>query len=213
VARRRWPQILVGLLLVAIAAAAVTPIRRAALGGIGRHLTASDAPADADLLAMDVDSGYAGAIKLSDLYREHAAPTVAVLVKKKTAIDEALKNRHIVLPNVMVDVLVQLGIPRHAIVQLPAGEGGTTESSAALAGWSRANPSGRVVVVVAPSHGRRYRRALLRAWPAGHPMPRVVITQYSLFRGDDWWQSRTTVREGLVEIEKLGLDYVLHPWP
>jgi hypothetical protein len=69
------------------------------------------------------------------------------------------------------------------------------------------------VVVVAPSHGRRYRRALLRAWPAGHPMPRVVITQYSLFRGDDWWQSRTTVREGLVEIEKLGLDYVLHPWP
>jgi hypothetical protein len=69
------------------------------------------------------------------------------------------------------------------------------------------------VVVVSPSHGRRYRRTLLRAWPAGHPTPRVVVTQYSLFRGDDWWQSRTTVREGLVEIEKLGLDYVLHPWP
>jgi hypothetical protein len=213
VLHRRWLRILAVLLLVAIAAAAIAPIRRAALAGIGRHLTASDAPQDADLLAMDVDSGFAGAIELGDLYREHAAPTVAVLVPNKTAIDEALKSRRIVLPNVMVDVLTQLGIPKHAIVQIPAGEGGTTESSAALAGWSRANPSGRAVVVVAPSHGRRYRRALLRVWPAGHPMPRVVITQYSLFRGDDWWTSRTTAREGLVEIEKLGLDYLLHPWP
>ena len=42
--------------------------------------------------------------------------------------------------------------------------------------------------------------------------PRVVVTQYSLFRGDDWWRSRTTAREGLVEIEKLAEDYLLHPW-
>ena len=34
----------------------------------------------------------------------------------------------------------------------------------------------------------------------------------ALFRADDWWQSRTTVREGLVELEKLGLDYARHPW-
>jgi hypothetical protein len=53
---------------------------------------------------------------------------------------------------------------------------------------------------------------LLRAWPQGRPAPRVVITQYSLFRADDWWTSRSTLREGLVEMEKLGLDYVLHPW-
>jgi len=210
--RRRWLRILAGLLLVAIAAAAIAPIRRAALAGIGRHLTAGDAPADADLLAMDMESGFAGAIKLGDLYREHAAPTVAMLVPDKTAIEQALKDRRIVLPNVMVDVLLQLGIPRHAIAQIPAGEGGTTDSTAALAGWSRANPSGRVVVVVSPSHGRRYRRTLLRGWPAGHPAPRVVVTQYSLFRGDDWWRSRTTAREGLVEMEKLGQDYLLHPW-
>ncbi len=135
-----------------------------------------------------------------------------MLVPDKTAIEQALKDRRVVLPNVMVDVLLQLGIPQHAIAQIPAGEGGTTDSTAALAGWSRANPSGRVVVVVSPSHGRRYRRTLLRGWPAGHPAPRVVVTQYSLFRGDDWWRSRTTAREGLVEMEKLAQDYLLHPW-
>jgi hypothetical protein len=210
--RRRWLLALAALLLVAIAAAAIAPIRRATLVRVGRHLSAADAPADADLLAMDIDSGFAGAIKVGDLYREYASPAVALLAPQQTAIDEALRSHHIVRPNVMLDVLLQLGIPKHAIVQIPAGEGGTTETAAALAGWSRANPSGRVVMVVAPSHGRRYRRALLRAWPEGHPQPRVVTTQYALFRADDWWQSRTTVREGLVELEKLGLDYLLHPW-
>jgi hypothetical protein len=200
------------LLLAAVAAMAIAPIRRAALVGIGRHLTASDAPGPADLVVMDIDSGFAGAIKVGDLYRQHAPSVVGLLAPRQTAIDEALRSRRIVLPNVMFDVLLQLGIPKHVIAQIPAGEGGTTETTEALAGWSRANPSARLVVVVAPSHGRRYRRALLRAWPAGHPAPRVVITQYSLFRVEDWWQSRTTAREGLVEIEKLGLDYLRHPW-
>jgi uncharacterized SAM-binding protein YcdF (DUF218 family) len=209
---RRPLRLLAVLLLVASVAAAVTPIRRGALLRIGRHLSASDQPASADLLAMDVESGFAGAIKLGDLYRQHAAPAVGLLVPRQTALDDALRGRRIVLPDVMRDVLLQLGIPKHAIVQMPAGEGGTTETAAALAGWSRANPAARVVVVVGPSHGRRYRRTLLRAWPDGHPTPRVVTTEYALFRADDWWQSRTTLREGLFEVEKLGLDYALHPW-
>ena len=46
----------------------------------------------------------------------------------------------------------------------------------------------------------------------GHPAPIVITAPYALFRADDWWQSRTTVREGLVELEKLALDFVRHPW-
>jgi hypothetical protein len=204
---------LLGLVLLLVAvAAAIPPVRRGVLTGIGRHLSASDAPGPADLLAMDVESGLAGTIKIADLYREQPAPSVAVLAPRKNAVDEALRQRSVEEPNVIVDVLTQLGIPKHVVVEIPAGEGGTTDTTAALAGWSRANPSGRVVVVVGPSHGRRYRRALLRVWPAGRPEPRVVVTQYALFRADDWWRSRTTIREGLVEIEKLSLDYLLHPW-
>jgi hypothetical protein len=65
---------------------------------------------------------------------------------------------------------------------------------------------------VGPSHGRRFRRALRRAWPATLPAPAVVTTPYGLFKADDWWQSRPTLREGLVEIEKLALDFVTHPF-
>jgi len=202
------------VLVAAVAAAAIPSVRRGVLQRVGRHLTASDQPAAADFIAMDVESSFAGALKIADLHREQPRAVLGLLVPRETALDEALRSRRIKLaPDVMMDVLEQLGIPRYAIAQIPSGEGGTTEVAAALAGWSRANPSSRVLVVVGPSHGRRFRRALLRAWPDGHPAPRVVITQYALFRGDDWWVSRTTLREGLVEIEKLLLDYVAHPLP
>jgi len=200
-------------LIVAVAAAAVPEVRRGVLQRVGRHLTQSDQPAAADFIAMDVESGFAGALKVADLHREQPRAVVGLLVPRATALDEALRSRRIKLPpDVMMDVLEQLGIARYAIAQIPADETGTTGTVAAIAAWARANPTGRVLVVVGPSHGRRYRRALLRAWPDGHPAPRVVITQYALFRGDDWWVSRTTLREGLVEIEKLALDYLAHPF-
>jgi uncharacterized SAM-binding protein YcdF (DUF218 family) len=116
------------------------------------------------------------------------------------------------MPKPALDVLLQLGVPKDVIIEIPAGEGGTTESTAALSAWARAHPEKRVLVVVGPSHGRRYRRALRRAWPDGQRAAAVVTTPYSLFHADDWWRSRTTLREGLVELEKLALDYAQHPW-
>jgi uncharacterized SAM-binding protein YcdF (DUF218 family) len=209
---RRVARALAIVLLVAaaVAAAMIPAVRATALRGAGHVLAAADQPAAADLLTMDVESGFAGVLKLADLYRAQPA-TVALMVTRPTAIDEALARRGVRLPHLVRDALVQLGVPRDVMVEMPAGEGGTTETTAALAAWARTHPAKRVLVVVGPSHGRRYRRALLRAWPDGEPTPRVVTTPYALFNGDDWWRSRTTLREGLVELEKLLLDYVAHP--
>jgi hypothetical protein len=127
-------------------------------------------------------------------------------------VDRELERRGVVVPDVIAEMLTQLGVPRSAVMRIPAGEGGTTETAAALAYWARTHPASHVLVVVGPSHGRRYQRALSRVWPAGQPAPSVVTTPHGLFRADDWWQSRTTLREGLVELEKLALDYGRHPW-
>lgn len=205
--RARLGQAIVVILLAAAMALVVGPSRRAVLRRAGHMLVAADAAQPADLLTMDVESGFAGALMLADLYRGNPV-AVGLLVPRATALDRELQARGIVVPDVVFDVLTQLGIPAGAIVKIPAGEGGTTETTGALAGWERAHAAKRVLVVVGPSHGRRYRRALLRAWPAGAPAPAVVTTRYGLFRADDWWQSRTTRREGLVELEKLGLDYL-----
>jgi len=199
------------LLVAAMAAVAAIPAARtAALQRAGALLADADPPAAADLLTMDVESGLAGVLEIADLYREHPA-AVAVLIAEPTAIDAELRRRGVKLPHVIRDALVQLGIPENAIVEIPAGEGGTTETTAALAGWARAHPATQVLVVVGPSHGRRYRRALLRAWTAGEHRPRIVTTPYALFNTRDWWRSRTTLREGLVELEKLLLDFGAHP--
>jgi hypothetical protein len=193
----------------------IPPVRNTVLRGAGHALVAADGsgPDDPDLIVMDVESGGAGVLSLGDLHHSHPAATVGILVPEHTRVDRELHRRGIVLPNLTIDVLSQLGVPRDAIVRIPAGEGGTTATTAALGEWGRRNPGKRVLVVVGPSHGRRFRRALLRAWPAdGRPAPRVVTTPYAMFQPEDWWRSRTTLREGLVELQKLALDYARHPW-
>jgi hypothetical protein len=161
---------------------------------------------------MDQESGAAGALSLADFHREQPASTIGLLVPRENPLDAELRRRGIRLPNAILLIFEQLGIVDAAIEKIAAGEGGTTESTSALADWARRHPGKRVMVVVGPSHGRRYRRALRRAWPEGAPPPVVVTTRYGQFRAGDWWQSRTTLREGLVELEKLMLDVVQHPF-
>ena len=74
--RRRFVRGLVVLLLVAVCAIAIAPIRHAMLRGAGRMLIASDGIEPADLLAMDVESGEAGLLALSDWVRAGVGRTV-----------------------------------------------------------------------------------------------------------------------------------------
>jgi hypothetical protein len=112
----------------------------------------------------------------------------------------------------VLTTLRQLGVPDGAVARVEAGEGGTTDSTLALVTWVRDHP-GRVLVIVSPTHARRYRRTLMRVWPDGVPMPRVTVPHVNLFHVEDWWRSRRTLREGLFELQKLAWDYVSHPWP
>ena len=204
----------IGAVIAAIAAV-VTPVRHTLLRSAGRLLVVADSREPArppTLIAMDVESREAGAIELSDLYRAQPTAAVGLLVPRATTVDRELERRGVIVPDVLVEMLTQLGVPRSAVVKIPAGDGGTTETVAALADWARTHPASRVLVVVGPSHGRRYRRALRRAWPDGQPAPTVMTTPYAAFQPDDWWQSRTTLREGLMEWQKLALDCARHPW-
>jgi uncharacterized SAM-binding protein YcdF (DUF218 family) len=205
---------------LAVCMAIIPTFRAEVLRSAGQTVVTADAaltPHDerampADLLAMDFESGAAGVLALSDLAHAQPSATVGVLKPEATKVDDELARRGVKRPDLVMDALVQLGVARAAIIEIPAGEGGTTESTAALADWARANPQKRVLVVVGPSHGRRYRRALLRVWPKSAPAPIVATSPYGLFRVEDWWKSRTTLREGLFEFEKLVLDYATHPW-
>jgi hypothetical protein len=196
-----------GLLIIV---AVVPAARRAALQEMGGILVVSDPEAPADVGVM-TESGEGDEIGLSDLYQRRAFSRVLVLAPAPNAVDLELKKRGVLVEDRVVSTLRQLGVPPSAIATLEAGEGGTNDSAQALAGWARDHPS-RILVVISPTHARRYRRTLLRVWPPGVAAPRIAWSPHALFHADDWWQSRRTLREGLFELEKLAWDCVTHPF-
>jgi hypothetical protein len=211
--RRARGGLLVAVLLMAVIAS--PPVRHRALRVLGASLLISDPIEPGDLLVIseagEVDEFQAAEIEASELYGRRLFPRVMLLRPAPDAIDEELARRGVRLENPVLATLRQLGIPAAAMIVLDAGEGGTTDSTQALAGWVRAHPA-RVLVVVGAAHSRRYRRALLRVWPANAPAPRVTYPRHTAFRADGWWTSRRRLREGLFELQKLALDCVRHPW-
>ena len=168
-------------------------------------------PIESADVGVTMESVEAGVLEASDLYHRGVIPRILVLVAAATAVDQEFARRGAPREDLTRRILMQLGVPDAAIATVEAGEAGTTEATQALADWVRLHPN-RVLVVVSPDHTRRFRRTLLRVWPANVPRPRVTSPRANLFRAEDWWVSRRTRRDGLFELEKLAWDYVRHPW-
>jgi hypothetical protein len=205
----RLARVLLASIVVTLLVSAAPPIRAAALRMMGGLLIVSDPIEPADIAAM-TESGEAGELEVSDLYRDHVIPRVLVLTPEPTAVDRELARRGVHRVDLILSTLVQLGVPRDAIQTIEAGEDGTTDSTETLAAWVSQHPC-RVLMVVSPTHARRYRRTLERVWPKQVPSARVRYPRASLFHARDWWVARRTRRDGLFELEKLAWDYLLHP--
>ena len=206
-----------GLLAIALLAALtlVTPLRQGALRSLGSALVAGDPIQPADV-GFVTDTGgaqefQAAEIELADLFQQRTVSRAIVMRPTPEAIDDELARRGVKLADPAFDTLRQLGIPADRLDVLLTAEGGTTDSSQALAAWARTHPS-RVLVIIGAAHSRRYRRTLQRIWPAGAPPPIVIYPRRSSFRPENWWQSRRSLREGVFELQKLLWDYVRHPW-
>jgi hypothetical protein len=197
------------------AAVAIPAVRHDGLRLLGASLLTRDAVEPGDVAVISDTGGgeefQAAELDVSDLYRRRFVSQVILMRATPDVIDEELARRGVRLENPALATLRQLGVPEAAVVILDTGEGGTTDSTWALAQWARAHPS-RVIVVIGAAHSRRYRRALLRVWPANAPPPQITYPQRTAFRADSWWLSRRTLREGLFELQKLAWDYIRHPW-
>jgi uncharacterized SAM-binding protein YcdF (DUF218 family) len=208
--RRSARRIVATAVVCAIAVAVVPATRRAVLRAVGGLMVLNDPIESADV-GVTMESVEAGALETSDLYHRGVIPRIVVLVPAPTTVDQEFAQRGVQREDLTLRTLTQLGVPPTAIATVEAGEAGTTESTQALAEMVRLH-SDRVIVVVSPNHTRRFRRTLLRVWPANVPPPRVTSPRANLFRAEDWWVSRRTRRDGFFELERLAWDYVRHPW-
>jgi hypothetical protein len=203
------------LALLVVVSAAIPPVRRAGLASVGRSLMVTDRVEPGDIVVIS-ESGdpvelQAAMLEAADLYHRGLFPRVMLVRAAGEAVDAEMARRGVKLNNPVIETLRQLGVPPDRIATIDAGEGSTTDSTKALAGWVRAHPS-RVLVVIGAPHSRRYRRALLRVWPPEAPPPQITYPERTLFRPQGWWMLRRTLREGLFEFQKLVWDYATHPF-
>jgi uncharacterized SAM-binding protein YcdF (DUF218 family) len=205
--RRRVLVVLAGVLLLG---AAGYLARHAVLRGLGAALIAPDRVGSAEIAVMTTEVQLDGELELADLWAAHVVPEVGVLLPDRTRAEREMAARGVVLDDAPAR-LTRLGVPAAAIVTIDANEGGTVDATAALAAWCRTHRIHTLLVVTSVSHSRRVERSLARDFGRDGPTVLVHVPRLDGFRADTWWQHRGTLRVGLVELEKLALDYLRHP--
>jgi hypothetical protein len=209
----RWIPILVLVVLAAVAIFGIRSLREPVLRAAGWVLVVNGPVAPADIIVVSLDSGGAGALEAADLVQSGVATRVAVFMDPPGGEDHEFIRRGLPYEDEsarQIRQLKSLGVTD--IVQIPRSDAGTDGEGQVLPRWCVEHQIRSVVFIAARDHSRRVRRVLDRAM-AGYPI-RVTVqpARYSSFDPDRWWETRGGIRTGVIELQKLVLDFLLHPF-
>jgi hypothetical protein len=210
--RSRWAAILAAHALVAFAIVAIRPFREPVLRAAGWALVINNEPvAPTDVIVLSIDSGGAGALEAADLVQSGVSKRVAVFADPPSGEDHEFIRRGLPYDDAAARQIRQLGMLGVTdVVHIPKVDGTESEGQV-LPQWSDQQHLRSIVVVAGKDHSRRLRRVLDRDMK-GHPTQVTVrAARYSNFDPDRWWETRGGVRTGVVELQKLLLDFMLHP--
>lgn len=197
--------------MVALAIVAIRPVREPVLRAAGWALVASEPVAPADVIVLTLDSGGAGALEAADLLQSGVSKRVAVFEDPPSGEDFEFIRRGLPYENLSAKQIRQLASLGVTNVERLAKIDGTESEGRTLPQWCDGQGLRSVVVVATKDHSRRLQRVLDRAMK-GHPTQVTVqAARYSSFDPDRWWKTRGGVRTEIIELQKLLLDFVLHP--
>jgi hypothetical protein len=208
----RWFLVFLSVVLAAAVIMAIRPLREPVLRAAGWALVTGGPVAPADIIVLSLDSGSAGTLEAADLVQSGIAKRVAVFVDPPSGEDLEFIRRGLPYDDAggrQVRHLTLLGITD--IVRIPGSDGGTDGEGQILPPWCVEQQIRSVVFVSAKDHSRRVRRVFDRAMKRYPIQITVQPTRYSSFDPDRWWQTRYGLRIGIIELQKLLLDLVLHP--
>jgi hypothetical protein len=204
------------LILVAVATAAavvaVPSVRDPILRAAGWALVLDDPVGPADIIVVSLDSGGAGALEAADLVQSGVATRVAVFTDPPTGEDREFIRRGLPYEDAgarQIRQLRWLGVTD--VVQIPGPVAGTEGEGQVLQPWCHKHKFRSIVFVAARDHSRRVRRVLDRIMRGNPTHVTIRPARYSNFDPDRWWETRSGIRTGIVEFQKLVLDLVLHP--
>jgi uncharacterized SAM-binding protein YcdF (DUF218 family) len=186
--------------------AAATYLERARLLPIaGAQLVREDALERAVAIVVLAGGTPEREIAASDLYRGGWAPRVVVTVEPPRPALDALRRRGVHVPSEIderVRYLVDLGVPRPAIVVLPDPIESTFAEASEVRGWVPADAHA-LIVVTSAFHAARAGFVFDRALRGTGV--RVILRPSAAEQFDprQWWRTRTGLRDGFFEWQKL----------
>lgn len=206
-----WLLVLAALALIAAAIIAIRPLREPVLRAAGWALVVDQPVGAADVIVLSIDSGGAGALEAADLVHSGVAKQVAVFADPPSSDDKEFIRRGLPYEDMAARQIRQLRALGVTDVVEISRVSGTDMEGEALPQWSDEHHFRSIVVVATKDHSRRLRRVLDRGMK-GHPTQVTVrAARYSNFDPDRWWETRGGVRIEIVELQKLLLDFVMHP--
>jgi hypothetical protein len=204
--------VLAALVLAAFALLTLRPFREHVLRAAGWALVVADEPfAAADIIVLTVDSGGAGALEAADLVQSGVSRRVAVFDDPPSPESAEFIRRGVPYEDEgarQVHRLASLGLTD--VVHI-SKVNGTGDEGQILPQWSDEQHLRTMVVVATKDHSRRLRRVLDRAMKGHSAHVTVQAARHSYFDPDRWWETRGGVRTEIVELQKLLLDFVVHP--
>lgn len=210
--RLRWTTAVAVIAIVGAALIATPSIGRPFLRGVGWLLVTSEALAPVDLIVVSLDSNGAGALEAADLVHGGTAARVAVFADSPSVEDYEFIRRGLPYEDASARQIRQLNwLGVKDLVLIPFPFHGSRSAGEALARWCREHGIGSIVVVTARDHSRRVQRVLKREMRGQATRFTVQPSRYSRFDPDRWWQTQEGIRIALSELQKLMLDFLLHP--
>jgi hypothetical protein len=200
----------IALIAVVVVTAGVfrVPLLRAA----GWALVVEEPVRPADVIVIASASGGAGALEAADLVQDGVAGRVAVFMDPPSGEDFEFIRRGLPYEDGaarQVRQLQSLGVAN--IIQIPRASDGTEEIGQILPAWCDEHKLGSVVLVATTDHSRRLQRVVDRAMTGHATCVTIRNARHSIFDPDRWWETRAGMRTGIIELQKLALDFVRHP--
>lgn len=209
----RWAIGLLGTLILTIVITAGIPaLRHWVLSAAGWALVAEDPPGKADIIIISTDSLGSGILEASDLFHAGFATRVAIFDRPPTKVALELMRRGAQPLDVQafsIQQLHELGITEISLIPAVVG---TVDEGKVVREWCVANSIHSILFVSVPDHSRRTRRVLDRALAQHGIKVMVRYARVADFDPSSWWRSRGGQRVELVEMEKLLLDVLRHPF-
>jgi hypothetical protein len=210
----RWYWFISAALLLSILAVWVPESRRYILRSAGR-LIVVDQPSvkSADIIVVAIDADAAGTLEAADLVHRGVSNRVAVFDDPPSSVDREFLRRGLPYEDraaTSTRQLRSLGVQN--VGQIPRSTSGTEQEGEILPSWCETYRYHSVVLVTSSDHSRRLSRILRRSLRTHQISITIQNSTYSEFNLDTWWKSRAGVRAGIIELEKLLVDVVRHPF-